>query len=208
MGASGKKKIGVDFDNTIINYDAVFLAAAKRLGLVAPGFGGGKEQVRDVIRELPDGEHAWQRLQGHVYGTAIMDAVMFDGVEAFLRGCRAKGYPVSIVSHKTAYGHFDETRVNLRQAALDWMTAHGFFQAAGVGLPADAVAFEATRADKLARIAALGCTHFIDDLPEVLDDPAFPPGVEKFLFTNGARRLATRPDAYAHWRDIAAVVLA
>ena len=134
MGASGKKKIGVDFDNTIINYDAVFLAAAKRLGLVAPGFGGGKEQVRDVIRELPDGEHAWQRLQGHVYGTAIMDAVMFDGVEAFLRGCRAKGYPVSIVSHKTSYGQFDATRVNLRQAALDWMTAHGFFQAAGIGL--------------------------------------------------------------------------
>ena len=115
---------------------------------------------------------------------------------------------MSIVSHKTAYGHFDDTRVNLRQAALDWMTARGFFQAAGIGLPADAVAFEATRADKLARIAALGCTHFIDDLPEVLDDPAFPPGVEKFLFTNGARRVAPRCDAYAHWRDIAAVVLA
>src|SRR5256885_11822879 len=104
MGTSGKKRIGVDFDNTIINYDAVFLAAAKRLGLVAPGVGGGKEQVRDVIRELPDGEHAWQRLQGHVYGTAIMDAVMFDGVAAVLRCCRAKGYPVPIVSHMTADG--------------------------------------------------------------------------------------------------------
>ena len=208
MGTSGKKRIGADFDNTIINYDAVFLAAAKRLGLVAPRFGGGKEQVRDVIRELSDGEHAWQRLQGHVYGTAIMDAVMFDGVEAFLRGCRAKGYPVSIVSHKTEYGHFDAARVNLRRAALDWMTARGFFRDADIGLPADAVAFEATRSEKLARIAELGCTHFIDDLPEVLDDPAFPRGVEKFLFTNGARDTPSRSDAFAHWRDIAAVVLA
>ena len=208
METSDKKRIGIDFDNTIINYDAVFLAAAQRFGLVARGFSGGKEQVRDVIRALPDGEHAWQRLQGHVYGTAIRDAVMFDGVESFFRSCRAKGYPVSIVSHKTEYGHFDAARVNLRRAALDWMTARGFFRDADIGLPADAVAFEATRSGKLARIAALGCTHFIDDLPEVLDDPAFPPGVEKLLFTNGAGGMSSRSDAFAHWRDIAEVVLA
>jgi hypothetical protein len=37
------------------------------------------------------------------------------------------------------------------------------------------VFLEPTKADKLTRIATLGCTHFIDDLPEFLSDPGFPP---------------------------------
>ena len=61
------------------------------------------------------------------------------------------------------------SRVNLRQAALGWMTAQGFFGTSGFAVPAENVFFESTRAEKLARIAALGCTHFIDDLEEVLD---------------------------------------
>jgi hypothetical protein len=70
------------------------------------------------------------------------------------------------------------------------------------------VLFESTRAEKIERIARLGCTHFIDDLPEVLDDPNIPPGVAKVLFTNGARAdCANRPDAFPHWGDIAEAVL-
>ena len=59
-------RIGLDFDNTIIRYDEVFLAEAKRRGLVAPEFRGTKQAVRDTIRLLPSGEVAWQQLQGHV----------------------------------------------------------------------------------------------------------------------------------------------
>ena len=44
----------------------------------------------------------------------------------------------------------------------------------GYGITSDRVFFEATRADKIARIAALDCSFFIDDLEGVLSDPAFP----------------------------------
>ena len=37
----------------------------------------------------PDGELAWQKLQGQVYGAGIRDAALIDGVDAFLRRCRA-----------------------------------------------------------------------------------------------------------------------
>jgi hypothetical protein len=199
------KRIGIDFDNTLIDYDEVFRTVARERGLVGPGLVGGKEAVRAAVRGLPDGETQWQRLQGAVYGRGIAAAVMFDGAEAFLRRARAEGHEVLIVSHKTEFGHFDAARLNLRDAALAWMQHKGFFQADGLGVPAENVHFSATRSEKLERIGQLGVTHFIDDLPEVLDDPAFPTGVVKILFTNGAP--ARRPDAFAHWGEIAAAVL-
>lgn len=179
----GPARIGIDFDNTIVTYDEVFRASARARGLIGEDFRGSKQAVRDFIRLQPDGELAWQRLQGHVYGKGIADAAMFEGVDAFLRRCRAEGCTVFIVSHKTEYGHHDPARVNLRRAALDWMAAHGFFRADGYGIATDHVFFEGTRAEKLARIASLACTYFVDDLEEVLADPGFPAGVTRILFS-------------------------
>src|SRR5262245_26350837 len=178
-------RIGIDFDNTVITYDAVFLAAASQRGLIDASFRGNKQAVRDAIRLLPEGELAWQRQQDHVYGQGIGGASMFAGVYDFLRRCRSEGRAILIVSHKTEYGHHDPSRVNLRQAALGWMKDHGVIGTSEFAVPTESVFFEDTRADKLARIAALGCTHFIDDLEEVLTDPDFPPGVTRILFSDG-----------------------
>jgi hypothetical protein len=182
---ASRLRIGIDFDNTIITYDDVFRAAARAKGLIGADFAGSKQAVRDAIRLLPDGELAWQRLQGQVYGRGIADAKMIAGVAAFLRRACAEDCTIVVVSHKTEYGHFDPDRVNLRTAALDWMTGQGLFEN-GHGLDLTDVYFESTRADKLKRIAALSLTHFIDDLEEVLSDPDFPPDVERILFTEAA----------------------
>jgi hypothetical protein len=203
----GRKRIGIDFDNTLIDYDEVFRALACERGLVAPEFRGGKDALRRAVRGLPAGEEKWQRLQGAVYGKGIGGAVMFDGADAFLHRARAEGHELLIVSHKTEYGHFDPEQINLRNAALAWMRDKGFFEADGFGMMVENVRFAATRAEKLEQIGQLAITHFIDDLPEVLDDPAFPPGVVKVLFTNGGFPGCGRPDAFAHWRDIAEAVL-
>jgi hypothetical protein len=183
---SSKLRIGLDFDNTIITYDAVFLAAARKWGLVGANFTGGKQAIRDTIRLLQDGELSWQKLQGQVYGKGLARAEMVEGVDAFLRRCRKNNVPAVIVSHKTEFGHHDPDRINLRDAARAWMAEHGFFQAAGYGIEPNAVYFESTRQDKIARIAEVGCTHFIDDLEEVLSDPTFPSGVERILFSDVA----------------------
>lgn len=175
-------RIGIDFDNTIVSYDAVFHATATRLGLIDAGVERRKQAIRESIRRLPDGELAWQRLQGWVYGSGIAEATMIEGVDAFLRRCRMHDCEVAIVSHKTEFGHHDAQRVNLREAALGWMTAQGFFRDGGYGISTEHIFFESTRAEKLARIATLSCTHFIDDLAEVLTDPAFPPNVTRILF--------------------------
>jgi hypothetical protein len=194
-------RIGLDFDNTIITYDAVFLAAARKWGLVGADFSGGKQAIRDTIRLLPDGELSWQKLQGQVYGKGLAQAEMVKGVDAFLRRCRDSNVPVVIVSHKTEFGHHDPDRVNLRDAARSWMSERGFFRAAGYGIAPNAVYFENTRQDKIARIAQVGCTHFIDDLEEVLSDPTFPAEVEPILFSDVALAAASCI-VCPTWRDI------
>lgn len=197
-------RIGVDFDNTLIDYDRVFLDAAKQRGLVAPSFVGSKRMVRDRICLLPEGELAWQHLQGYAYGAGIDGAVMCAGVDGFLRQCRERRAEVFVVSHKTQFGHYDPQKIDLRQAALGWMTARGFFRPDGYGLTRENVFFELTRANKLRRIKELNCSIFIDDLEEVFTDPEFPPGVTPILFAqSGAPGLAVCPD----WRRISDIVL-
>jgi len=202
-------KIGLDFDNTIAGYDTLFCAVAIELGLVARGFDGTKNDVRAAVRRLDDGELRWQRLQGQVYGARMAGANLLDGVAEFCRACRARGdVELFVISHKTQFGHFDAARIDLREAARSWMRTQGFFEPDGLGFAPEHVYFETTRADKLARIAAVGCTHFVDDLEEVLDDPAFPAGVQRILFTNGAPAPARRDyPALASWREIAEKVL-
>jgi hypothetical protein len=198
---ASRLRIGIDFDNTIITYDDVFRAAAEAGKLIAPGFSGNKQAVRDAIRLLPDGELAWQRLQGQVYGKGIGGAAVVTGVTTFLRRCRAEGSTVVVVSHKTEYGHFDPDRVNLRKAALNWMAGQGLL-GGDRGIALADVYFESTRAEKLARIAALALTHFIDDLEEVLSDPDFPPDVERILFADGVQPASPSYVRCSTWRDI------
>jgi len=202
MNALGSKlHIGIDFDNTIVAYDEVFCAEAKRSGLISSNFVGRKQAVRAAIRLLPDGELAWQRLQGRVYGKGIFGAVVMPGVESFLRRCKAEGCAVSVVSHKTEFGHYDSDRVNLRKVALNWMAANGLLNAID-GVPPENIYFEGTRAEKLERISALDLTHFIDDLEEVLTNPGFPPRIKRILFAGGQQRPAAAYTVCRTWQDV------
>jgi hypothetical protein len=194
-------RVGIDFDNTIISYDEVFRSVARDWGLIDDGVAARKQPIRDHIRVLPDGELIWQRLQGYVYGKGISGARMFDGVDSFLSRCRSEDCAVLIISHKTQFGHFDPDSVNLREAALGWMDAHGFFHDGGYDIRIENVYFEESRAEKVARIAALDCTCFIDDLEEVLGDPAFPVDVAPILFSERAKA-ADRFAAFSIWKDI------
>jgi hypothetical protein len=144
---------------------------------------------------------SWQQLQGQVYGKGVARATMFDGVGKFLAECRRRNVVVVIVSHKTEFGHHDPERVNLRQAALDWMTAQGFFR--DYGILRENVYFESTRQEKIARIARLGCSHFIDDLEEVLTDPEFPANVKRILLSEvNADSIVAPIVVCPTWRDV------
>ncbi len=176
--------VGIDFDNTLVSYDALIRRVAVERGLIADGVDTGKKAVRDQIRLLPGGEIEWQKVQGLIYGPRMAQAQLMPGAAEFIRECRARRWPLYVISHKTEFAGYDETKTNLREAALAWMTAQGFFDAGGFGFSREHVFFEGTRDAKIERIRALGCTHFIDDLEEVFLEPSFPAGVRQFLFAS------------------------
>lgn len=192
--------IGIDFDNTLAGYDHLFTRLAREHGWLPSACAGSKVAVREALRAQPEGEARWQVVQGEAYGRCMGEARLLPGAGEFLALCRARGQRVVIVSHKTRYAARDPWRVDLRQAALDWMAGQGFFLPERFGLDRARVFFEDDREAKVARIAALGCTHFIDDLEEVFRHPAFPVGVTGFLLqrTGGAGPWRLCP----HWDDI------
>lgn len=177
--------VGIDLDNTIILYDAVFRQCAETIGFTPPAGVPSKQALRDHLRSLPDGEAQWQRVQAAAYGPEIHRATPAPGVFDFLRQCHARGVPVWGVSHKTPFARAAPDGPNLRTAATDWLTRAGFF-AEEFGLSPDRVFYESTRAEKIARVRALGCTHFIDDLEETFQEASFPDHVVQMHYTPGA----------------------
>lgn len=199
-------RLGLDFDNTIVLYDDVFRDLGTEAGLLPAGFAGGKRAVRDHVRGLPDGERLWTALQAKVYGAGIARAVPSPGLQAFLARCRVGGIELFIVSHKTEFAAADPAGINLREAARSWIAAHGLTDPERGGIPPEKVFFEATRAEKIDRIRALACTHFVDDLNEVFQEPDFPAHVRAYLYAPTADGAAQPTEAWhpvQSWMEIA-----
>jgi hypothetical protein len=173
--------IGIDLDNTIVSYDGLFYQLASDEGLVPVGFPRHKDAIRDEIRRRPEGNATWTRLQALAYGPYMNSATAFPGAIRFFERCHQSGYRVQIVSHKTETAWLDGSQVYLREAALRWLESHGFLST--LGLSKENVFFETTRQEKVSRISTLGCTHFIDDLPEVFAENHFPSQTQRLLFS-------------------------
>jgi hypothetical protein len=192
--------IGLDFDNTIVSYDELFHRVAVESGRVPADLPASKEAVRDFLRNAGL-EDVWTEMQGTVYGRRMAEARAFPGALETIASLKAAGHRVLIISHKTRYPFLGE-RWDLHAAARAWLDAQGFFDPERLGFGASDVFFEPTKEEKLARIARESCTHFVDDLPEILAHPLFPSGVDRLLF---APRPASGASGFPHaasWPEI------
>ena len=195
-------RIGIDFDNTIVSYDALFYKVARELDLVPPEIGLNKVAVRDHLRRIGQ-EDRWTEMQGYVYGARMDEALAYEGVIDFIRRAKAAGHEITIVSHKTRYP-FIGPRYDLHAAARGWIERHLLWDGEQL-LPRQNIFFELTKEEKLARIAACGCEAFIDDLPEILLAADFPSGAARWLFDPEGHH----PDAasgslrkFRNWRQL------
>jgi hypothetical protein len=172
--------IGVDFDNTIVCYDELFHRVAVEQGLIPASVSATKGAVRSYLEERGQGD-AWTELQGYVYGVRLPGAAVFPGVLEFFRRWVAAGVPLCIISHKTRYPAIGPP-YDLHEAAQQWLEMQGFYDPQRIGLARERVYFELTQQAKVNRIAEVGCSVFIDDLPEVLMKPDFPATAQRILF--------------------------
>lgn len=171
--------LGLDFDNTLISYDRLFHRVAVEKGWTAEDTPAQKNAVRDRLRQQGM-EEEWIHLQGEVYGARILDAEAYPEVHATLQLLGERGVPMCIVSHKTRTPYRGEPH-DLHAAARSWLVSQGFHSSDDLDWREENIYFELTKEAKAERIRALGCTHYVDDLPEILD--MLPDSVEKILFS-------------------------
>lgn len=172
-------RIGIDFDNTIVSYDALFYKVAREKHLVPIDTPINKVAVRDHLR-MTGREDAWTELQGYVYGARMGEAVGYPGAFDFIKRSVKNGHDLFIVSHKTK-NPFLGKQYDLHEAARFWVSQHLHLHGMPL-IPAERVFFEPTKEAKIQRANQIGCEIFIDDLPEILSSQHFPVGVRRILF--------------------------
>lgn len=204
MRVNGSKlHIGIDFDNTIVDYGNIFAERASSLGYLDSGVERIKNEVKKILKESDKGETKWGILQAEVYSEGIRGAIVMEGFGAFVEECRKLNFSLTIVSHKSKSNPFDPQRRNLRQPALNWMQTNRFFNENGFGFDLSQIYFAETLEEKIAKIEALNCSHFVDDLLKVLLHPLFPKSTRKIHFKKEAINDNSLPVDYAgNWRNI------
>lgn len=194
--------LGLDFDNTLISYDRLFHRLALEKSLVPAETPVNKNAVRDYLRQQ-DKEDDWTRLQGEVYGSRILEAAPYPGMRQALEKLTARGVPMCIVSHKTRTPYLGEPW-DLHAAARSWLAEQRFHAADGLGWPEDKVFFELTKEAKAQRVRALGCTHYVDDLPEILE--MLPGTVRKILFAPDGVEAAGDWQVMRAWDELPSLI--
>ena len=198
-------RVGFDFDNTIVCYDGSFHAAAVERGLVPPDLPADKKSVRDYC-VAAGREDDWTELQGHVYGTWMDRVDLYPGVTEFMAALGRAGHSVWVVSHKSRTPYRGPPH-DLHSAARRFIEERLTDSGEPIVAPSNVI-LETTLSGKIARIDELQFDVFIDDLPEVLRNPAFPQRTRRILFDpQGHHAKEADLEAYSSWPAISDAVL-
>lgn len=177
-------RIGIDFDNTISNYDSCFKFLALHLNLIKNHETlNSKEEIKNQIIKKRNGDKAWMKIQGLAYGKYINKAKIMQNFLKFLLISRSRKDEVFIVSHKTEFGHFDKEKISLRSSALKWMKNNKILDNK-LGVKKNNIYFAKDRDEKIKIINSLECDYFIDDLAIVLNHTNFSKKTKKIYFSS------------------------
>tara|TARA_B100002019_G_C21226438_1_gene577617 strand:+ start:182 stop:787 length:606 start_codon:yes stop_codon:yes gene_type:complete len=161
------KLIGLDFDNTLIDYDFLFYKTAFELDLIPHNIKKSKKAVREYLLKIGK-EDFFTLIQGEVYGKSIQFAEQSEGVMDALMNLKLKGYEFVIVSHKTRFPIIGK-KYDLHKSALNWLRKNSFMDTKGLNMKLENIHFLSTKLNKINKINSIKCDYFIDDLKEILE---------------------------------------
>lgn len=189
--------IGLDLDNTIVCYDESLHRLAVELCGMPRSVPRLKSSVRQYFRTAGR-DSDWTALQGVAYGSRMNEAKPFPGALEFLHCAAQAGHDLFIASHRTRNPVIGEP-IDMHLLALNWLRAEGFI---GEWLLEERVFFEETREQKILRITENRPDIFLDDLPEVLADAAFPRTTRALLFAPYASEEYSAFEKISAWKQL------
>lgn len=171
-------RIGIDLDNTLIDYSeaARHLAAEENIADVA--------SVQELRARFRDSENdRWQHLQARLYTDGLNYATPANGCFDFMARAREIGWQLFVVSHKTMTTPPKFGGRDLRKPARDWL---GRVKIVPDLIPESQVFFCTSQEEKVEKVRDLKLDWFIDDLEEILGHPDFPQHTFGWLYAPGA----------------------
>lgn len=161
--------VGLDLDNTIVNYESAISRLADLYLDLPIELPKTKPAIRHYLRTV-DREKEWTAFQGELYGPGMAYAEPFFGCVEALMELRTSGFGLCIVSHRTREPYVGPA-YDLHQYATKWLEGH--FVRRGI-IKTEEILLKETRGEKVRTIKSLGCSFFLDDLPEIFDHREFP----------------------------------
>ena len=173
---------GIDFDNTIVNYNLAFKKAISqektKLGKkLKKGKFNSKIQIKNYLLKNNNID-LWKRIQSKVYSEYIFQAYLNIEILKLLKYLDKKKIKFYIVSHKTVYPYIGK-RTNLHLLSKKWLRLNLFNKKNNFKKKYKSF-FETTKEKKLYKINLLKITHFIDDLDGILNK--LPSHINKIKF--------------------------
>lgn len=193
-------RIGIDFDNTIANYDGVFFQAALEKDLIPNNLNSSKNSVRDYLNNN-NKRDAFTELQGYVYGARMDLAKPYEGFNSFLDTALQQGHTLYIVSHKSKKPLLGP-EYNLHDAALQFLMNWNIM--ADSKIARENIFFEIQKELKIERIKNLNVDVFIDDLPDILKLIHNLKNEQRYLFDPHDENRTYQSDftRFRNWSDI------
>lgn len=168
-------RIGIDLDNTLIDYSEAARRLAREESIQEVSSVG---DLRKLLRESDN--EKWQFFQARIYTEGLAYATPSQGCIDFILSARKFGYQLFVVSHKTMRTPEKFGGRDLRGPAREWLKLAGITPGL---IPEDRVFFCNSQREKVEKVADLSLNWFIDDLAEVLDHPDFPEHTLRWLYS-------------------------
>ena len=170
--------LGLDFDNTLVHYDELFHQLAVERKLIKDDFEVDKKAIREFLKK--NGlEEEFTLMQGEVYGSRITEAIPTNGLLETLREINNMGISMVIVSHKTK-NPYKGPPYDLHKAAWKWLEKNELTSKNRNIFTEENIFFETTKELKLKRITDLRCTHYVDDLKDIVEN--IPTYIDRILY--------------------------
>lgn len=154
--------LGLDIDNTVIDYSPAVQALAPRFGIQGAQT---HPDAKNMLAAVDASDLAWQAFQAALYTEGLQYATPAPGLFAFLEVVAAHCGTVFLASHKTATTQSRFGSQDLRTRTLDWLSCHKITDL--ISHPAG-VQFFGREADKIEHIRHLKPSIFVDDHPRVI----------------------------------------
>lgn len=171
-------RLGIDFDNTITNYDGVFSKVALNENMISKDASRLFKTKADVKNYLIDinKEDKWTELQGLVYGKYIKFAKPQKNLIQTIKLLSEFDIFLCIVSHRTKFPFIGE-KINLHDAAKQWINENLSQLICDTN-----IYFEETIENKVKRANSLNLDFFVDDLPKILLNEKLSKNITKILY--------------------------